>query len=252
MKSICFLLLPLLPLTSLYSGDREDSVKAAYRADDFEKVIEITTDDETDPEMISIRAASFQGRGVERFFRAEIEGSIEDFDQFLKSFPEREPHHWQRGISYYYAGEYQKGVDQFEIHQTVNSQDVENAVWHFICAVRTPEGNFETAQKNLIPITADLRIPMKEVHELFAGRGDVESVLTAAGADQVTDTESVRDPLRNQLCYAHLYLALYFEAKGDADSAAKHIRLAAGPYRMDHYMGMVAQVHAKLRGVEIE
>ena len=53
---------------------------------------------------------------------------------------------------------------------------------------------------------------------------------------------------RDQLCYAHLYLGLFYEATGDAALARKHMRLAAVDFRMDHYMGKVAQVHVKLRG----
>jgi lipoprotein NlpI len=41
---------------------------------------------------------------------------------------------------------------------------------------------------------------------------------------------------------------LYFEALGDAAKAREHILQAAGPFRMDHYMGKVAVMHAKLRG----
>jgi hypothetical protein len=74
--------------------------------------------------------------------------------------PEQDPHHWQRGLCYYYAEEYEKGKAQFERHQTVNSQDVENAVWHFLCAVRAPGGNLAAAQKELIPIEGDGRIPI--------------------------------------------------------------------------------------------
>ena len=54
---------------------------------------------------------------------------------------------------------------------------------------------------------------------------------------------------RNHLCYAHLYLGLYYEALGDAEKSAGHIRKAAFEYSMDHYMGKTAQVHAKLRGI---
>jgi lipoprotein NlpI len=53
---------------------------------------------------------------------------------------------------------------------------------------------------------------------------------------------------RNQLCYAHLYLGLYAEANGNMGKAKDHILQAAGPYSMDHYMGRVAHVHARVRG----
>jgi lipoprotein NlpI len=53
---------------------------------------------------------------------------------------------------------------------------------------------------------------------------------------------------RNQRCFAHLYLGLYFEAIGDDDRAKRHMLEAAGPFAMDHYMGRVAQLHCRLRG----
>ena len=74
------------------------------------------------------------------------------------------------------------------------------------------------------------------------GTGSVEAVLTAAGAG---DDSPLR---RNHLCYAHLYLGLYFEALGDDAKAKDHILKAATDYEMDHYMGKTAITHAKVRG----
>ncbi len=228
-----------------------EEVGKAFDAGDFSKVIQLTKPATgVNREVMMDRAGAFQRRGEQRFFDSDIKGSIKDFDEFLKILPDRDPHHWQRGLSYYYAGDYQKGVDQFERHQTVNTQDVENAVWHFLCVVRTPEGDFKKAQEKLIPIKGDSRVPMKEVHELFAGRGTVEEVLAAAGGP-VEEGKKVSMEDRNHLCYAHLYLALYFEAKGEDEKVKEHIGLAAGKFKMDHYMGKTAQVHAKLRGVKV-
>ncbi len=84
---------------------------------------------------------------------------------------------------------------------------------------------------------------MKEVHELFAGKGSVEAVLKAAETGEGQD-------LRNHRCYAHLYLGLYFEALGETEKAKEHMVMAAKDYSMSRYMGMCAQVHAKLRGWE--
>lgn len=240
--------------------DRADQVDilrtravAAIRAGEYGRALELLDrvgegqDDRDKRKLASLRAAARQGRGEERFFEGDIEGAIADFDAFLSSHPEREPHHWQRGIAYYYLEEYEKGAAQFERHQVVNSSDVENAVWHFLCTARAPGGSFEAAREALIPIEGDSRVPMREVHDLFAGGGSVEEVLEAAEAEPGEDPEGVL--LRNQLCYAHLYLALYFEAKGEDEKSREHIRLAAEDYRMNHYMGRVAQLHAKLRGV---
>ena len=185
-------------------------------------------------------AALHQERGVEHFFDANIKASVEDFDKFLEAYPERAPYHWQRGLSLYYAGDFKAGREQFEIHQKVNSRDVENAAWHFLCVGRL-EG-VEGARKHFIPIEGDSRVPMAEVHQLFAGTAKPEDVLQAAQKEQDRDIDR-----RNHLCYAHLYLGLYFEALGEPEKSLTHMKKAAVDYRMDHYMGKCAQVHWRLR-----
>jgi lipoprotein NlpI len=179
-------------------------------------------------------------QGVDFFYAAKPKESVAAFDKLLVLAPEAKPQLWQRGLSLYYAGDYKGGREQFETHQTVNTADVENAAWHFICVAKAD--SVEAARKVLIPIEGDSRIPMKQVHNLFAGKGTPEDVMKAAEADG--------EDRRNQLCFAHLYLGLYFEALGDAAKAKEHIVKAAHDYRMDHYMGKCAQVHAKLRGWE--
>jgi lipoprotein NlpI len=177
--------------------------------------------------------------GQEAFFAAKIDESVAAFDKLLALAPTIKPQLWQRGLSLYYKGDYKAGREQFETHQTYNTDDVENAAWHFICVARAE--SVEAARKVFIPIEGDSRVPMKEVHALFAGKGTPEAVLKAAEAG---DDEA----RRNHLCYAHLYLGLYYEALGDAARAKDHIVKAATDFSMDHYMGKCAQVHAKVRG----
>lgn len=178
--------------------------------------------------------------GVDAFFDARIDASAKAFDEVVKAVPQAKPQLWQRGLTLYYAKRFQDGREQFEVHQTANSNDVENAAWHFLCVARL-EG-VEAARKALIPIEGDSRVPMKQVHDLYAGKGSVEAVLSAAG-------EGDESPLRrNHLCYAHLYLGLYFEALGEEAKAKEHILKAATDYEMDHYMGKTAVTHAKVRG----
>ena len=181
--------------------------------------------------------------GELRFFAGEIDASIKHFDELIRRDPATAPYLWQRGLSLYYAERYEDGVEQFEIHQEVNPRDVENAAWHFICVTRAK--GFEEARKRLIPIKGDGRIPMAEIHQLFAGEATPEDVLKSANRDGFGEAGK-----RNHLCYAHLYLALFFEAKGDDKKAMEHIKLAAVDYKMDHYMGLCAQVHYKLRSKE--
>ena len=178
-------------------------------------------------------------QGQRLFFEAKITESIAAFDKLIELQPEAKPHLWQRGLALYYADKFQEGREQFETHQTVNTADVENAAWHFLCVARL-EG-IDGARKHFIPIEGDSRVPMKEVHQLFAGKATPEQVLKAAEAGD----ESER---RNQLCYAHLYLGLYFEAMKDEAKAREHMLKAAKEFSMDHYMGETARVHLKVRG----
>jgi lipoprotein NlpI len=177
----------------------------------------------------------YQYRGIEHFKLGSIDASIADFDRYIAGAPQSEPHHWQRGISYYYAGRYADGVKQFTLHQTVNANDVENAVWHFICEARAT--GLDAARKGLIPIQGDSRVPMRQVHDLFAGKAEPESVLEAARMGK-------GDSLERNLFYAHLYLGLYYEALKDEARARDHIMKAAARSKDQDYMGAVARVHA--------
>jgi lipoprotein NlpI len=177
--------------------------------------------------------------GVRLFFDAKPVESARVFDQLVVAVPGAEPELWQRGLALYYAERYADGQKQFELHKTVNPNDVENPAWHFLCVAKL-KGR-EAAREALLPVGEDRRVPMKEILDLYAGK---------CGPEQVLAVAEKGDPaaLRNQLCYAHLYLGLYYEAGGDAEKAREHITQAAGPFRMDHYMGKVAVMHAKLRG----
>jgi len=179
---------------------------------------------------------------VRLFFEADPERSARLFDRVAAAVPENEPELWQRGIALYYAGRFADGRRQFEMHKTVNPADVENPAWHFLCVARLD--GIEAARRAMLPVGDDPRIPMPEILDLFAGRGNEAAVLAAA--------ERGPEPARrNQRCYANLYLGLHAEAAGDAERARRHITAAAGPHRMDHYMGRVAVVHARLRGWDV-
>ncbi len=213
-------------IPAIHADDDQHFSKLRVTIDSLNSVIE------ENPES----AEAYQSRGVAYFELGEFHRAISDFDQVVRLYPGQEPHHWQRGICYYYAGEYEKGVKQFEWHQTVNSNDVENAVWHFICKAK--RDGVKAARESLIPIKYDSRIPMNAIWLLFAGKGSPESVLESANSNGPDSPGS-----RQRLCYAHLYLGLYYEAHGLPILAKKHIERAATSYSMNNYMGMVAKVH---------
>ena len=181
----------------------------------------------------------YQYRGWCRFRLGKFDDAIADFDTVIKRDPAREPEHWQRGIVYYYAKRFADGKKQFELHQTVNPHDVENAVWHFLCTTRL--SGVEAARASLIPITGDSRVPMAEVHSLFAGKAKPEDVLKAAEAGEPKSAKR-----NGQLFYAYLYLGLYYEATGDEQKCREHIQKAVTEYPSDSPMGDVARVHAQV------
>ncbi len=204
-----------------------DAMRRYERAvTDYSKVIELLP---TSP-------AAFQHRGEDQFRLGRFKASVADFDQVLALDPDQAPYHWQRGISLYYAGEFDKAARQFELHKTVNPEDVENAAWHFLCVARA--SGIEAARRRLIPIHGDSRVPMAEVHEMFAGRLSPRDVLAAANAGRPE-----ADDLRQRLLYAHLYIGLFHEAEGRPAQAAEEIRLAAEKYAGDDYMSDVARAH---------
>jgi lipoprotein NlpI len=207
----------------------EQSRAYAKAVADYDAVLKLNTN----------AAMAWQRRGESHFRLGQFKESIADFDKVIELMPDQAPQHWQRGIALYYAGRFEDGRKQFELHQTVNSRDVENAVWHFLCVARA--SGAEKARAALIPIEGDARVPMAQVHALFAAKAKPEDVLAAAKAG-----DPPPDRLDNQQFYAHLYLGLYFEAIGDARLAREHILKAATGFKADHYMGDVARVHAQV------
>jgi lipoprotein NlpI len=199
----------------------------AEAVSDFGRCVEI------DPRF----AEAYDLRGSSAFKRGEFAEAVADFDRFLALRPAEKPGHWRRGIALYYVGRFAEGRDQFKGYESVDTNDVENAVWHFLCSAKL-EG-VAKAQKAMLKIGKDRRVPMTEVYELYQGKLKPSDVLAAAEASKATASER-----KDRLFYAHLYLGLYYDALGDAKSALEHMNLAAGKYRSPQYMGDVARVHA--------
>lgn len=170
-------------------------------------------------------------KAVADFEAGRVAESAAGFDTLAKLVPSMAPDLWQRGIALYYAGRYQDCRRQFELHRTVNPNDVENAVWHFLCVARAESA--EKAKAAILPVGPDSRVPMRQVYEMFRGEMSPDLVLTAAGS---------RDSAQ---FYAHLYVGLYFDALRDTQRALEHITLAAANRYADEggYMHTVAKVH---------
>jgi lipoprotein NlpI len=189
-------------------------------------------------------------RGREHFRVGKISESVADFDKYIALAPDAANRQWERGISLYYAGEFDKGAKQFEDYQKYHNQDVENSAWRYLCVARA--SGVEKARANLLPITNDPRAPMMQIYALYQGKLKTDEVLTAAKAgiaEPATDPAS-RELLNQRLFYAHLYVGLWYETAGDDDLAKHHI-LEAEKHKIGHYMWDVAHVHAeRLRAAE--
>lgn len=186
------------------------------------------------------RAAEvYDHRGSEHFKLGQIAESIADFDKFIELKPEAEPGHWRRGISYYYAGRFDEGRKQFQGYEKVDTNDVENAVWCFICTARLTD--VEKARSSMLKIGHDRRVPLMQIYDLFRGKLQPQDVLTAAQNGRPAAAE-----LRQRLFYAHLYLGLYYEVQGDKKRTLDHMTRAVDQHMDGHYMGDVARVHLDL------
>jgi lipoprotein NlpI len=142
-----------------------------------------------------------------------------------------------RGISYYYVGRYEEGRRQFAAYEKVDTNDVENAVWHYLCNARLIGA--DKARAELLKIGRDRRAPMTEVYALFAGTARPADVLAAAGAVRKAEQAPAN-------FLAHLYLGLYYESIRDEKKMLEHMKQAADA-RLGGYMGDVARVHLMVR-----
>lgn len=174
-------------------------------------------------------------RAVTEFEQGHFAASAKTFDELVAVMPGREADLWQRGIALYYAGRYADCRRQFELHRTVNPDDVENAAWHFLCVAR--EQNAAAARAALLPVGPDPRSPMREIYQMFAGRMQPQDMIKAAG-----ESASAK-------FYAELYAALHYEALGQTALALQHIKAAAADQYAGTggYMHMVARVHLRAR-----
>jgi lipoprotein NlpI len=182
---------------------------------------------------------SYDHRGSEHFKLGHISESLRDFDKTLELRPDERPRHWKRGITCYYAGKFDEGRKQFEGYEKVDTNDVENAVWHFLCLARLVGP--EKARASILKIGNDKRVPMMQVYALYSGKGKHEDVLASVQEGKPTPEE-----LNQRLFYAHLYLGLYYEVTGDRKQALEHLKKAAEEHKIEHYMWDVARVHVDL------
>ena len=212
-----------------------------YRAVAYEKqdkYAEAAADYTKCVELMPRAAEVYNARGAVQFKRGKFTESLADFDKYIELKPAEKNGHWMRGITCYYAGKFDEGKKQFEGYEKVDTNDVENAVWHFLCVAR--KDGVDKARAGLLKIGKDRRVPMSQVYDLFAGKLKPDDVLGAAKTPRAEG-----ELLNRQLFYAHLYLGLYFEVTGDAKRSLEHLEEAVR-HRIGHYMWDVSRVHRDL------
>lgn len=185
-------------------------------------------------------AEAFDRRGSAHFKLGHIGPAIADFDRFIQLRPAAAAGHWRRGIAYYYAKRFDEGRRQFEAYQSVDNNDVENAVWQNLC-IAAADG-VPAARKRMMRVGQDRRVPMMMIDALFRGKATPDQVVSAATAGRPSP-----ERLQRRLFYAHLYLGLYYESLGETTKSLAHIKKAVHQYKVKGYMWEVARVHESLR-----
>ena len=160
---------PADPKLWFFRGTVQESLKHyAAAVADFDACLKL------DPKLSN----AYQARGVAHFQLGKVKESAADFDEFVKQKPERGNGHWQRGIALYYAGRFEDGKKQFEGYEKVDTNDVENAIWHFLCNAQLV--GIPKAQEQMLKIGNDRRVPMRQIYDLYRGRCKPTDVLAAA------------------------------------------------------------------------
>lgn len=156
------------------------------------------------------------------------------------------PFLWQRGLSCFYTGHYQEGMNQFECDMSENGNDVEEVIWHFLCSCgahgleRSLSSGFLTPHTDT---TSPPVPPMQQVLELYRGTGSVEAVLASATPANGSMAKSYNDT--NALAYAHFYVGLYYELRKEFSKARHYLEKAAG-FNSPDYMGRLMGMHFEL------
>jgi lipoprotein NlpI len=165
----------------------------------------------------------------------EIKKAIAQFKRYIERVPEHEPDLWQHGIALALDGQYDEGRKLFELHRTVNPNDVENALWHFYCVAKASSP--EKARSLVLPAPGDRRVPMEELLKLY--RGDADEAVVRAAIDEYPAGSRGHD---SASFYGELYLAMYADAVGDRKRAIELAAKAAGAKDVN-YMTDVGRIY---------
>jgi len=156
------------------------------------------------------------------------EKAVPQFRRYIEKNPQAEPELWQHGIALAFVGEYDAGRKLFELHRTVNPNDVENALWHYYCIAKA--GSPEAARLAILPAPGDRRVPMNELLKLYRGEADEAAVRAAVATLPAGSAQAEMAGY-----YADLYLAMHADALGQRDRALE-LATKAAEIEMVNYM----------------
>jgi lipoprotein NlpI len=215
---------PLVDAGNAYR--KQDYAAAAQRLDPFVK---------ENPN--SVEALSLLG--TVEFMRGDMPKALVAWDRQVKVDKRSYAPHWQRGIALYYAGRHKEGREQFEAYQAVDGNDVENSVWKLMCQAREDGQGLVKAQKNMLPIGLDRRVPMMEVLELYAGKSTIEKV--KAQTLKAPENQGTKPQF-----YEALYLGLWEDLQGNGKASKTYFERAMELEPASVYMREVGRVHRDL------
>ncbi len=165
--------------------------------------------------------------------------AIADYDLSLQLNPKLEVRHWKRGIAYYFAGRYVDGRRQFEKCRTAETNDVENALWHFACVARA--AGVDQAKAALFPATRNPRLPMVDVllqlHAVYAGDNKPEDLLASTPGLDATFEKAT-----DRAIFVSFFLGLYYEVTGEPQKSVECFEQTARLTKQGHNHGDLARL----------
>ncbi len=201
-------------------GAREESLKAFDRALDLEEGL----------------PGLYHERANQHFRLEKFPEALRDYADSIAAGagPHDADSCWERGLAWYYAGDFDAGRKQFEGYHRADSLDIENGLWRFLC-IAEREG-VSRAVGTILDYPRKVRPPFPALLALYSGRGSPEAVLAEA---RVGDPGAAGE--NERLFYAHYYIAKHLEVRREKAKALEHVEKAL-EHRIGHFMYDCARI----------
>ena len=195
------------PLT----GEERNAIRAEHQ-----KAIK-AADDVIQQMPEQIRA--YSSRADARFFLAEFDGALADYEKMIELNSDTEPSHWRRGIAAFYVKDFKTAAKQFELYHTFDDVDRENGIWRYFSQYKAYGP--EKARQGLLKYEKTDREPFPSVYKLFAGQMTGDQILDAIKNAKISDLEREK-----RFFYAQLYIGLNYAVENKPKKAVVHLREA--------------------------